>query len=193
MGMGRGFGRIGMRRARERTHIEGVLCEYSSFPGGSAMQMFKLMELNRYRQQAISSLTRTPSDMFQGNGNNFKKLGKTFFCLTSLISINQSNRVRILVRSKKSPKWIYNLASRRTTDFDSLCACCWTRPRHGREWSWSEVDTWRTDGDYFEFGDITYVVPSILLLFLPWYLPPFFLYPETDPFVLGITQRIGKL
>ena len=52
------------------------------------MQM--LMELHRYRQQAISSLTRTPSDMFQGNGNNFKTLGKSFLVLASLISINQS-------------------------------------------------------------------------------------------------------
>lgn len=31
MEMGRDFGRIGMIRARERIHIEEVLCEYSSF------------------------------------------------------------------------------------------------------------------------------------------------------------------
>jgi hypothetical protein len=52
--------------------------------GGQAMQM--LMELNRYRQQAISSLTQMPSDMFQGNGNNFRTLGKSFFSLASLSS-----------------------------------------------------------------------------------------------------------
>ena len=34
------------------------------------------MGLNQYRQQAISTLTQTPSDMFQGNGDNFRTLGK---------------------------------------------------------------------------------------------------------------------
>ena len=33
MGMEQDFGRIGMRRPRERIHIEGVLCEYFSEVG----------------------------------------------------------------------------------------------------------------------------------------------------------------
>ena len=49
-----------------------------------------LMELNWYRQQAISSLTKTPSDMFQGSGAKFKTLGKSLLFLMSLISINQT-------------------------------------------------------------------------------------------------------
>jgi hypothetical protein len=52
------------------------------------MQMF--MELNRYRQQAISTLTQTPSDMFQGNGDNFKTLGKSFLFLTFSHLINKT-------------------------------------------------------------------------------------------------------
>ena len=48
------------------------------------------MKPNRYRQQAVSSLTQTPSDMFQGNGDNFRTLGKLFLFLISLISINQT-------------------------------------------------------------------------------------------------------
>ena len=39
--------------------------------------------LNRYRQQAISSLTQTPSDMFQGNGDNFRTLGKFYYFFVS--------------------------------------------------------------------------------------------------------------
>ena len=38
---------------------------------------------NTYRgsavQQSISGLTRTPTDMFQGSGGNFKKFGGCFF------------------------------------------------------------------------------------------------------------------
>ena len=91
MEMGRDSGRIGMRRARERIHIEGVLCEFFFYPGKGVQAMQVLMELNRYRQQAISSLTQMPSDMFQGNGNNFRTLGKSFFLLSHLflISVNQ--------------------------------------------------------------------------------------------------------
>jgi hypothetical protein len=48
------------------------------------------MEQNRYRQQAISSLTQTPSDMFQGNEDNFRTLGKSSFFSPSFISINQT-------------------------------------------------------------------------------------------------------
>jgi hypothetical protein len=71
MGMGRDFGRIGMIRAQERMCIEEVLCEYFFLE----LAMLMLKELNRYRQQAISSLTKLPSDMFQGNGDNFRTLG----------------------------------------------------------------------------------------------------------------------
>lgn len=80
MEMVRDFRRIVMRRVQERICIE----EYLSFFFGLVMQM--LMELNRYRQQAILSLAQTPSDMFQGNGYNSRTLGKSFLFLISLIS-----------------------------------------------------------------------------------------------------------
>ena len=73
------------------------------YPGkeGQAMQM--LMELNRYRQQAISSLTQMPSDMFQGNGDNFRTLGNFFLFYTprSSQSVKQgSNTGRIQITGK---------------------------------------------------------------------------------------------
>ena len=50
-----------------------------------------LMGLNQFRQQAISSLTETPSDMFQGSGDNFRTLGKSFFFShLSHLTINQT-------------------------------------------------------------------------------------------------------
>jgi hypothetical protein len=63
----------------------------SLFFGAFSMMLIELF-LFCFRQQAISSLTRTPSDMFQGNGDNFTTFG---------ISLSFSYLLRLSSQSAK--------------------------------------------------------------------------------------------